>query len=182
MYKLELREIKSYFLVRISFFLQFCNDLLIHHFMYHIIILQFAMLFTLQCPILYRFDERLKFCILNDSIITLIKRKWKISLSCLDERSGHGLLKVWLRVLFMLSVRLYKYEKQRRICFHYLCLSGTSRSFLCYKEKREIFNAQGLLWSRSPWAVKGGLFSSRKGSNFLANISRRYLIVECERN
>jgi len=35
----------------------------------------------------------------------------------------------------------------------------------------EVLNARRLLWSGSLWAVKGGLFSSRKGSDFLADIS-----------
>jgi len=43
--------------------------------------------------------------------------------------------------------------------------------------EEEIFNARRLLRPRSPWAVKGGLFSSRKGPGFLADTSRRYLVV-----
>lgn len=41
--------------------------------------------------------------------------------------------------------------------------------------RRRVFNARGLLWPRSPWAAKGGLFSSRKGPGFLADISRAIL-------
>lgn len=51
-----------------------------------------------------------------------------------------------------------------------LSLSATEWDAEILPGEEEVFNARGLLWPRSPWAVKGGLFSSRKGSDFLVDI------------
>lgn len=58
-----------------------------------------------------------------------------------------------------------------------LSLSATEWDVEILPGEEEVFNARGLLWPRSPWAVKGGLFSSRKGSGFLVDISQRYLVA-----
>lgn len=108
-------------------------------------------------------------------------------LSCSNEYLQTWLAKgPRLRALFTLaSARALAYpnkwgpkEKRCKICFHYLRPSGMLGSF--HSGEEEVFNARRILWSRSPWAVKGGLFSSQKGLDFLADISRRYLVV-CRR-
>lgn len=89
-------------------------------------------------------------------------------------------VRAWLRALFTLVLaRVLSYPNKwshEEAMQNLLSLSAAEWDAEILPEE-EVFNARGLLWPRSPWAVKGGLFSSRKGSGFLADIAQRYLVV-----
>lgn len=68
------------------------------------------------------------------------------------------------RLLRLEHLFIQKWDSEKkwcRICFHYLCLSGTPKMLPLVRKR--FLTSEGFLRPRLPWAVKGGLFSSRKG-------------------